>query len=124
MKDITIEELNGWQSLETDFVLGRMSASTFDDIAAEKVLLVHAAIGLSAEAGEFTDLVKKVVFGKREFNPETESQMRGELSDLLFYWLLAAEYVDLSMVEATRYLHNKLEGGHGWRRMWCEGENT
>lgn len=99
----------------TDFVLGRLSAKTFDDVSSTISPLVHASMGLSSEAGEFLDLTKKVAFGKAALGYETQEKMRNELADVLFYWLFAASYVDLTMPDAIQYLKQKLGGGHGWR---------
>lgn len=107
-------DLKEWQGEETDYVLGRLSAKTFEEIPHTLSPLVHAAMGLASEAGEYLDEVKKVAFGKKKLDYETTELMRNELSDVLFYWLFAAEYCDLSLEDAMKYLHQKLGGGHGW----------
>lgn len=47
--------------------------------------LITAALGLSAEAGEFGDLVKKCLFQGKELNKENRELMVKELGDVMWY---------------------------------------
>jgi len=47
--------------------------------------LITAALGLSAEAGEFGDLVKKCLFQGKELNKENRELMIKELGDVMWY---------------------------------------
>lgn len=47
--------------------------------------LITAALGLSAEAGEFGDLVKKCLFQGKELNKENKELMIKELGDVMWY---------------------------------------
>jgi len=47
--------------------------------------LITAALGLSAEAGEFGDLVKKCLFQGKELNKENKELMVKELGDVMWY---------------------------------------
>lgn len=58
-------------------------------------LLLTAALGMSAEAGEFTEVVKKVLFQGKPYTPETEFHLLRELGDVFFYWVTACRAVDL-----------------------------
>ena len=50
--------------------------------------LIHAALGLSSEVGEFCDPIKKFVYyGK----PIDETNLKEELGDLLWYIAIAAD---------------------------------
>ena len=49
--------------------------------------LITAGVGLNAEAGEFLEIVKKMVFQGKEFNEENRFHMKRELGDILWYWI-------------------------------------
>jgi NTP pyrophosphatase (non-canonical NTP hydrolase) len=51
--------------------------------------LINAALGLTGEAGEFADLVKKVVFHDHPLDNATRQKMVKELGDILWYLPLA-----------------------------------
>tara|TARA_Y100000401_G_C8286125_1_gene206130 strand:- start:81 stop:470 length:390 start_codon:yes stop_codon:yes gene_type:complete len=55
-----------------------------------------AAIGLASEAGEFSEIVKKIVFQGKSFNDETKEHMKKELGDCLWYIAQACMALDLS----------------------------
>ena len=47
--------------------------------------LLTAALGLSAESGEFTEVVKKMVFQGKPVNDENIFHMKRELGDICWY---------------------------------------
>ena len=49
--------------------------------------LLTAGVGLNAEAGEFLEIVKKMVFQGKEFNDDVRFHMKRELGDILWYWI-------------------------------------
>ena len=53
-------------------------------------LLLTAAIGMSSENGEFSEIVKKCVFQGKEFNRKERYHMKRELGDILWYLANAA----------------------------------
>lgn len=58
-------------------------------------LLNTAAIGLPSEAGEFSDLVKKVLFHRKELTAEVRNKLNQELGDVAFYWITACRALGL-----------------------------
>lgn len=50
-------------------------------------LLNTAAVGLSGETGEFSDLVKKIFFQGKEVDSTTREKLEKELGDVIFYWI-------------------------------------
>jgi len=56
-----------------------------DNINVPRVLT--AAIGMLAESGEFTEVLKKMVFQGKEFNEDNRFHMKRELGDILWYWI-------------------------------------
>ena len=49
--------------------------------------VLTSAIGMLAESGEFTEVLKKMVFQGKEFNEENRFHMKRELGDILWYWI-------------------------------------
>ena len=49
--------------------------------------VMTSAIGMLAESGEFTEVLKKMVFQGKEFNKENRFHMKRELGDILWYWI-------------------------------------
>ena len=49
--------------------------------------VMTSAIGMFAESGEFTEVLKKMVFQGKEFNEENRFHMKRELGDILWYWI-------------------------------------
>ena len=47
--------------------------------------LLTAALGLTAESGEFTEVVKKIVFQGKPYNEENVFHMKRELGDICWY---------------------------------------
>ena len=57
-----------------------------------------AALGLSGEAGEFADLVKKVMYHQ---HPLELNKLTSELGDILWYVALACDALDLQMADVA-----------------------
>jgi hypothetical protein len=49
-------------------------------------LLLTASIGLSSEGGEFSEIVKKMVFQGKPYNEDVRFHLKRELGDVLWYW--------------------------------------
>ena len=49
--------------------------------------VMTSAIGMLAESGEFTEVLKKMVFQGKEFNEDNSFHMKRELGDILWYWI-------------------------------------
>lgn len=78
-------------------------------------LLMTAAIGLSSECGEFSEIVKKMVFQGKEFNEENRFHMKRELGDILWYWVNACRSLGLDpndvVAENIKKLESRYPGG-------------
>ena len=55
--------------------------------------LLTAALGLCAESGEFTEVVKKIIFQGKPYNEENVFHMKRELGDIC--WYLAQAFMAL-----------------------------
>ena len=61
--------------------------------------LLTASAGLSAESGEFTEVVKKIVFQGKELNEDNIFHMKRELGDICWYLAVACSALNTSLEE-------------------------
>ena len=59
--------------------------------------LLTAAVGISAEGGEFTEIVKKMVFQGKPWNEDNREHLIIELGDVLWYVAQACIALDVSL---------------------------
>jgi NTP pyrophosphatase (non-canonical NTP hydrolase) len=70
--------------------------------------LVTAAFGMSAEAGEFTEVVKKILLQGKPYTEENVFHMRRELGDLCWYLAQACMALDITFEEVLQMNYEKL----------------
>ena len=70
--------------------------------------LLTAAVGMSAEAGEFTEIVKKIVFQGKPVNQENLFHLKRELGDIMWYVSQACIGLDISLEEVIQMNFDKL----------------
>jgi len=71
--------------------------------------LLTAAVGMSAEAGEFTEIVKKIVFQGKPVNEENLFHMKRELGDIMWYVAQACMGLNISLDEVIEMNVEKLK---------------
>ena len=71
--------------------------------------LLTAALGLSAEAGEFTEVVKKIILQGKPYNEENVFHMKRELGDICWYIAQACMALDTTFDEIIEMNVEKLE---------------
>ena len=71
--------------------------------------LLTAALGLTAEAGEFTEVVKKIILQGKPYNEENVFHMKRELGDICWYIAQACMALDTSFDEIIEMNVEKLE---------------
>ena len=74
--------------------------------------LLTAALGLTGEAGEFSDHVKKIFFHGKPFDDERREEMILELGDLMWYVMQACEGLEVSLGEVIYDNIEKLSKRH------------
>ena len=78
-------------------------------------LLMTAAFGLSAESGEFTEVVKKIVFQGKPYNDDNHFHMYRELGDICWYLINACRALGVDpnemFAENVRKLEARYPGG-------------
>jgi NTP pyrophosphatase (non-canonical NTP hydrolase) len=89
--------------------------AAIDDIHLNFPLLLTAAIGLSSEGGEFSEIVKKMAFQGKPYNEDTRFHMKRELGDIIWYWINACRALGYDpndiIAENVKKLEARYPGG-------------
>jgi NTP pyrophosphatase (non-canonical NTP hydrolase) len=70
--------------------------------------LLTAALGMSAEAGEFTEVVKKIILQGKPYTEENVFHMKRELGDIMWYIAQACMALDTNFREIMEMNYEKL----------------
>lgn len=72
-------------------------------------LLLTAAIGMGSEAGEFQEVVKKIIFQGKPYTEDIREHLIKELGDVMWYVANAATALDIDLDEVLEQNVKKLE---------------
>jgi len=75
-------------------LLGRLAELSDNTFGIEIPHLLTGYTGLLAEAGEFAEVVKKIVFQGKPLNEESIHHMKRELGDICWYLAVACKALD------------------------------
>ena len=70
--------------------------------------LITAAFGISAEAGEFTEVVKKILLQGKPYNEDNVFHLKRELGDICWYIAQACMSLDTTFEEVLQLNYEKL----------------
>lgn len=71
--------------------------------------LITAALGITAEGGEFAEVVKKCLFQGKPMDEHTQYHLKRELGDVMWYVAQACIALDISMEDVIYTNIEKLE---------------
>ena len=71
--------------------------------------LLTAALGLTAESGEFTEVVKKIILQGKPYNEENVFHMKRELGDICWYLAQACLALDTKFDQVIEMNVDKLK---------------
>jgi len=71
--------------------------------------LLTAAVGISAEGGEFMEIVKKMVFQGKPWTDDNREHLIIELGDVLWYVMQACKALDITIEEVVAGNVDKLK---------------
>mgnify|MGYP001308568809 FL=1 len=89
-------------------LLSRMTELDVTDDA-DVPRLLTAALGLTAEAGEFTEVVKKIILQGKPYNEDNVFHMKRELGDICWYLAQACMALDTTFDEVIEMNVDKLK---------------
>ena len=102
-----VESVTSQHSNNVDFLTRRLETLNDEGIANISLLLT-SAMGLGSEAGEFQEIVKKVIFQGKPLTEETKYHLFRELGDVAWYWVNACRSLGLDPNEVIKENVNKL----------------
>ena len=71
--------------------------------------LLTASVGMCAEAGEFTEIVKKIIFQGKPVNEENLFHLKRELGDIMWYVMQACMGLEICLDEVIEMNVDKLK---------------
>jgi NTP pyrophosphatase (non-canonical NTP hydrolase) len=99
---VTSEESKDYESF-----IARLEDLDKEDFPTERLLT--AAVGMSAEAGEFTEVIKKMIFQGKPVNEENLFHLKRELGDIMWYVAQACMGLNVSFNEIVEMNVEKLQ---------------
>ena len=102
-----VQEVTSAPSTNYVDLVQRMNLLEAED--ADVCKLLTAALGLTAESGEFTEVVKKIVFQGKPYNEENVFHMKRELGDICWYIAQACMALDTTFDEIIEMNVDKLK---------------
>ena len=103
-----VEGVTSNESLHYPALLGRLTDLEVEHDCNVPQLLT-AAFGLTAESGEFTEVVKKIVFQGKPYNEDNVFHMKRELGDICWYIAQACMALDTTFDEIIEMNVDKLK---------------
>ena len=92
-----------------------MAISKLEESGVNVSLLLTGAVGISAEGGEFMEIVKKCIFQGKPLSKETQFHAKRELGDIMWYWINSCRSLGLDpndvIAENVRKLESRYPGG-------------
>ena len=101
-----VNSVTSIQSTDSDAFIYRLQ-ELGGDVAIQRLLT--ASIGISAESGEFMEIVKKMIFQGKPANDDNLEHLKIELGDIMWYVAQACMALELDMDEVLDTNIKKLE---------------
>ena len=93
----------------TDFATMFRRLTELEAQDADMPRLLTAAVGITAEGGEFTEIVKKIVFQGKPYDESNIEHMKIELGDVLWYVAQACMALEVKFEDVIARNVKKLE---------------
>ena len=103
-----VHDVTSAESLDYAALLTRMNKLELEDDCNLSQLLT-AALGLGAESGEFTEVVKKIILQGKPYNEDNVFHMKRELGDICWYIAQACMALDTTFDEIIEMNVEKLK---------------
>ena len=71
--------------------------------------LLTAALGLAAESGEFTEIIKKIILQGKPLDEDNIYHMKRELGDVIWYWMQGCMALNIDPNEVIQMNIDKLK---------------
>ena len=106
-----LEFVKGVTSFPSTDLAALLSRLTELDVESDAHIpgLLTAALGLTAESGEFTEIVKKIILQGKPYNDENIFHMKRQLGDICWYLAQACTALDTTFDEIIEMNVDKLK---------------
>ena len=101
-----VDKVTSKPSSDFDAMVDRLTE--LRDTGANVPRLMTSAYGLSAEAGEFTEVIKKIVWQGKPYSEENVFHLKRELGDCMFYLQIACSALGTTIDEVLQMNFDKL----------------
>ena len=102
-----VNEVTSQESKENSVFFERLEYLKNKDFPSERLLT--AAVGLCAESGEFTEVIKQIIFQGKEPTEENLFHLKREMGDIMWYFMQACMALDVSPEEIIEMNVEKLK---------------
>ena len=102
-----VDAVTSQESKDGEAFTARIADLYASDFPTERLLT--AAVGMSAEAGEFTEIIKKIIFQGKPVNEENLFHLKRELGDIMWYVAQACMGLEISLDEVMEMNVDKLK---------------
>ena len=112
-----VREVTSGESLSSMQMYNRIIdiETTESQMGVNMALLMTGAIGISAEGGEFMEIVKKCVFQGKPMDKDTQFHAKRELGDIMWYWMNSCTALGIDpndvIAENVKKLEKRYPGG-------------
>ena len=103
-----VHDVTSTESLDYAALLTRMNKLELEDDCNLPQLLT-AALGFTAESGEFSEVVKKIILQGKPYNEDNVFHMKRELGDICWYIAQACMALDTTFDEIIEMNVDKLK---------------
>ena len=103
-----VTEVTSLPSTDLAALLSRITELDIENDA-DVPRLLTAALGLTAESGEFTEIVKKMILQGKPYNEDNIFHMKRELGDICWYLAQACMALDTTFDEIIEMNVDKLK---------------
>lgn len=108
-----VNEVTSMESKDLETFISRVRE--LSALGADVPRLLASSTGLSSEGGEFSEIVKKIIFQGKEYNEANIFHLKRELGDIIWYWINACTSLGLDpndvINENTEKLKARYPGG-------------
>ena len=80
-----------------------------DEQGCDIARLDTAAQGMSAEAGEFEEIIKKIKYQGKPWVEDNIYHLKRELGDIIFYWMVACKGLEIDPIDVIKMNIEKLD---------------
>ena len=101
-----VDAVTSQPSKDHEAFVYRLEELEGEEFPAERLLT--ASVGMCAEAGEFTEIIKKIVFQGKPVNEDNLFHLKRELGDIMWYIAQACMGLNISLDEVLAMNVEKL----------------